>query len=57
MTKYEIYQKGKIPPLAIIEADGWQIDYDKRRLALIKDNDYVAVFNFDNIAGLRKVEE
>lgn len=57
MSKYEIYQMGKLPPLTVIKADDFEVDYDKHRLKFVKDHCIIAIFNFDNIAGFRNVEE
>lgn len=56
MNKYEVYQVGKLPPLTTVEADSFVIDFDYNKLKFIKDNENIAFFNWNNIAGLKKVE-
>ena len=62
MKKYEIYQVGKVPPLTVIEAAGLSFKYDdKGRIErlMFYDNSkiYKAIFNWNNIAGYRRVSD
>jgi len=59
MPKYEIYQCDKLLPLTIVEADDWGFTgdnclrfYNKGELVKV-----AAVFNFDDIAGVKVVTE
>jgi hypothetical protein len=51
--KYEVYQVGKLPPLTIIKANGFEIDYKANDVCFIKDNETIAIFNWNNIAGVK----
>lgn len=59
--KVEIYQTGKLPPLTIIECNSWEYYYDDccrpSVLKVFKGGQTIAVFNFNNIAGLKEVKE
>ena len=58
MKKYEIYQTGEMPLLTIVEADDFVLrggDGINRLVFYNDDEDYVAMFNFDNIAGFKEV--
>lgn len=63
MSKYEIYQLGKLPPLTIVEAEEWTIDENgllkfcyKSEHPMLFGNP-VAVFNFNKIAGFKEIKE
>lgn len=59
MKKYEIYQTGETPLLTIVEADDFVLRGDGINRLVFYDNDenYIAMFNFDNIAGFKEVSE
>ena len=56
--KIEIYQVGKVPPLTIVECDHWEVDYTNGtpRLKVKKNNNLVAIFFCNNIAGFKEVD-
>lgn len=60
MPKYEIYQLGKLPPLTVVEAKTYWFD-ENGDLAFgentHKSSSAVAVFNWRNIAGFKKIKE
>ena len=59
--KLEIYQTGKLPPLTVVECDGWSIDYDEPvwELEIYKYKDghktIIAIFFGNQIAGFKEV--
>ena len=56
--KLEIYQIGKVPPLTVVECDNWYLNYEEvGDLTLIKDNEPIALFLLNNIAGFRVTSE
>jgi hypothetical protein len=57
MKKLEIYQVGKLPPLTVVECDRWLLQYDTEtpRLLCYKDEDIIAIFLANNIAGFKEV--
>lgn len=57
MNKYEVYQIGKVPPLAVVEADDFDVDYDLKKICFRKGMENIAIFNWNNISGFRKVKD
>jgi hypothetical protein len=57
MSKYEIYQTGKLEPLTIVEADKYTTCFNPNIAYFMKNFEEVACFNLDNISGIKKVEE
>lgn len=57
MSKYEIYQTGKLEPLTTVEADKYNTDFNPNIAYFMKDFEEVACFNLDNISGIKKVQE
>ena len=56
--KLEIYQIGKVPPLTVVECDNWYLNYEEvGDLTLIKDNEPIALFLLNNIAGFKVISE
>ena len=56
--KIEIYQVGKVPPLTVVECDGWRIDFrGVGDLTLLKNNKPIALFLLNNIAGFKVINE
>ena len=56
--KIEIYQIGKVPPLTVVECDNWYLNYEEvGDLTLIKDNEPIALFLLNNIAGFKVISE
>ena len=56
--KIEIYQIGKVPPLTVVECDKWYINYEEvGDLTLLKDNEPIALFLLNNIAGFKEICE
>ena len=54
----EIYQLGKLPPLTVVECDDWVEEYgDTPRLLCYNNKKIVAIFNLNNIAGFKTVDE
>ena len=58
MRKFEVYQVGKLPPLTVIECDGWYIieDCGVPLLTFKKGKVVSAQFNLNNVAGLKEME-
>jgi hypothetical protein len=54
--KYEVYQVGKLPPLTIIKANNFKVDFKTSDVCFIKDNETIAIFNWNNIAGVKVLE-
>ena len=59
MSKYEIYQVGKLPPLTIVESDNFRIDVVTSVITFYNDEAEgpVATFNWNNIAGFKQIIE
>lgn len=57
MYKFEIYQTGKLPPLTIVEAECYEVNYDLKRIKFTVADEIVAIFNWNNIAGFKIVTE
>ena len=56
--KIEIYQIGKVPPLTVVECDGWHIDHEGfGEVVLLKDDEPIAFFFLKNIAGFKVINE
>lgn len=59
MPKYEIYQSGKQPLLAVVEAKDFSITDDN--IIKFYESGYcsniIAVFKLDNIAGFKEIQE
>ena len=66
--KLEIYQVGKVPPLTVVECDGWTLTNEQNHcwLKCFKKTpdvlgphktEEIAIFNFNNIAGFKEVSE
>ena len=55
--KYEVYQTGKLPPLTVVEADGYYFAMDKQKIEFFLNDHLVAMFNWNNIAGFKKLTE
>ena len=54
--KYEVYQVGKLPPLTIIKANKFTVDFKTNDVCFVKDNETIAIFNWNNIAGVKVLE-
>ncbi len=57
MNRYEIYQKDKIPPLTIVEAERYYFNNDALVFCNQKNVDVVAMFNWNNISGFKVIGE
>ena len=66
MSKFEIYQTGKLPPLTVVEAERFDFSYNQEtntgkchnKLLKFCNGDYiVAMFNWNNIAGFKEIKE
>lgn len=53
MKKYEIYQKEKVAPLTIVEAERYYFEDDALVFCNQKNDDIVAQFNWNNISGFK----
>ena len=52
ICKYQVYQVGKLQPLTIIKANKFEVDFKTRDVCFVKDNETIAIFNWNNIAGV-----
>ena len=66
--KLQIFQVGKVPPLSVVECDGWKLTNEQNHcwLKCFKKTpdalephkiEVIAIFNFNNIAGFEKLGE
>ena len=63
MSKYEVYKTEASSPLTVVEADEFEVDYDKQRLVFrtattihYGQKHIVALFNWNNISGFKEIE-
>ena len=56
MKKYVIYAIGG-QPITTLEAEEFEVDFNKQRVLFQKDNCKISAFNFDNIAGFKEFEQ
>ena len=58
MAKYEIYQHGKVQSLTVIKAKDFLLDINLNKLKFTNELGYtIAIFNWNNISGFKKLEE
>jgi hypothetical protein len=58
MSKYVIFQTDKVTPLTTIEAENVEINGNFPHIEFTdRLGDTIAIFNWDNISGFKKLED